>query len=89
MNEKEFEEIIYKYPELIENDLTVIDRQLNVGGKFVDLLFKDRHDDNLIVELKIGTIQRVDIGQLMDYYGYFLSQNNDVTVRAMIIRVVP
>jgi len=24
MNEKEFEEIIYKYPELIENDLTVI-----------------------------------------------------------------
>ena len=36
MNERQFEDIIEKYPELIEEGLTLIGRQLSVKGKFVD-----------------------------------------------------
>jgi RecB family endonuclease NucS len=43
MTEKDFEDILSKYPELIEEGLVLIGRQLHIKGKFVDLLFDDRH----------------------------------------------
>lgn len=84
MNEKQFEDIICRYPELIEDGLSLIDRQVSVGGKFVDVLFKDRHGQKLIAELKKGPIMRQHIAQLLDYEGYFLNLD-EPTVRVMLI----
>ena len=67
MNEREFESILDRYPELIEPGLSLHGRQLPIKGKFIDLLFIDRHDQKLIVEVKNGTILRKHVGQLMDY----------------------
>lgn len=84
MKEKDFESILSKYPELIEEDLKLLGRQLNVAGKFIDLLFEDKHRQKLIIELKVGPIVRKDIGQVMDYEGYVLSPD-DPTIRIMLI----
>ena len=58
MEEKLFEDIICRYPELIENDLLFKGRQVTFNRKRVDVLFEDRHGQILIVELKKGTVLR-------------------------------
>ena len=84
MIEREFENIISRYPCLIEEGLFLKGRQVYVEGKYVDLLFKDRHGQNLIVELKVGTIVRKHIAQLLEYEGHFLT-SDDPTVRVVLI----
>ena len=73
-----------KYPEMIEDGLTLRGRQVNVSGKFVDLLFVDKRGDTLIVELKKGSVKREHISQLLDYEGFFVSEFNPTT-RVMLI----
>ncbi|WP_045222641.1 endonuclease NucS domain-containing protein [Desulfonatronum thioautotrophicum] len=84
MTERDFENILERYPELIEPGLSLQGRQLPINGKFIDLLYMDRHGQKLIVELKIGAILRNHIGQLLDYEGEILAPD-DPTVRVMII----
>jgi Endonuclease NucS len=84
MYEQDFENILARYPELIEIGLSLEGRQVSIKGKYIDLLFKDKHGGRLIVELKRGTVLRKDIGQLMDYEGELLFPD-DPTVRVMLI----
>ncbi len=84
MNERQFEDIIERYPELLENGLIVKGRQVSVKGKCIDLLFEDGYGQKLIVELKVGPIKRDHIGQIMDYEGHLLTPD-DPTVRIMLI----
>jgi len=88
--EKNFEDILFRYPELIEDDLTLIGRQVTIYGRRMDLLFEDRFKRKLIVELKIGPIKDVHIGQVLSYEGILLSAE-DPTIRVMLIgnRVPP
>jgi hypothetical protein len=57
MKEREFENILERYPELIEGGLTFEGRQVAIGRRHIDLLFRDRFGQRLIVELKRGTIR--------------------------------
>lgn len=84
MLEREFEDILAKYPELIEDGLILEERQKNVDRKFIDLFFKDRFGQNLIVELKAGIAKREHIGQLIDYAGYSIGEGKP-PVRVMLI----
>ena len=84
MNEKTFEDILCKYPELIEEGLTFKGRQVIVKGKRVDVMFVDRHGQKLIVELKNGAIRREHIAQLFDYEGEFITLD-DPNVRVMLV----
>ncbi len=84
MNELQFEDIIEKYPELIEDGLVLRGRQVRIDNKIFDLLFEDRHNQTLIVELKVGPIKRKHIGQVMDYEGQILSPD-DPNVRIMLV----
>lgn len=84
MDERTFEDIICKYPDLIEDKLSLKGRQVVVKGKRVDVLFEDRHGQKLIVEIKKGTVRRDDVAQLLDYEGYFVSPD-DPNVRVMLV----
>lgn len=88
--EKDFEDILSKYPELIEDGLTLKGRQVRLFGRIMDLLFEDRFKRKLIVELKRGPIKDDHIGQIMSYEGMLLSAD-DPTIRIMLIgnRVPP
>jgi hypothetical protein len=90
MKEKEFEDIIVKYPELIEEGLKLLERQPYIFGRRMDLLFEDRFKRKLIVELKKGPIKDEHIGQILSYEGMILSHDNpDVRVMLIGSRVPP
>lgn len=89
MFESDFENVLSRYPELIEDGIKYIDRQVYIDGKYIDLVFKDRFNEKLIVELKRGAIKRKDIAQLLDYEGYFVSLDNPNTRIMLIGNKVP
>jgi hypothetical protein len=90
VKEFEFENILARYPELIESGLVFSGRQVPLGRLHVDLLFRDKHGQLLIIELKRGPILREHIAQIFDYEGYFLESENS-SIRVMLIgnRVPP
>jgi len=90
LSEKNFEDIICKYPELIEENLVFKGRQVHVYGKIMDILFEDKFGQKLIIELKAGPIDRKHIGQVMEYEGSVLHVE-DPTARVMLVgnRVPP
>ena len=83
-SEKQFEDILVKNPDLIEQDLKYLGRQVNYFGKRIDLLFEDRFNDKLIIEIKKGNLNRNALSQVLEYEGYILSEK-DPTTRVMII----
>ena len=90
LQERDFEDVISKYPELIEEGLILKGRQVTVYGRRIDLLFEDKFRKKLIVELKKGPIKDEHIGQIMSYEGILLSAD-DPTIRVMLVgnRVPP
>ncbi|MCX5726897.1 MAG: endonuclease NucS [Candidatus Saganbacteria bacterium] len=88
--EKYFEDIICKYPDLIEEGLTFKERQLTIYGRRMDVLFEDKFKRKLIIELKVGPIKDEHIGQILSYEGMLLSAD-DPTIRVMLVgnRVPP
>lgn len=90
ISEKVFEDILCKYPNLIENQLKLIDRQVTLYGRRIDILFEDQFKRKLIVELKAGPIKDGHIGQILSYEGMLLS-DDDPSIRVMLIgtRVPP
>jgi hypothetical protein len=90
MLEKDFEDITCKYPELIEEGLILIGRQLSLYGRRMDILFEDKFKRKLIIELKAGPIKDDHIGQILSYEGMLLSAD-DPTIRVMLVgtRVPP
>lgn len=90
MKECDFESILERYPELIEEGMILEGRQVALGRKHIDLLFRDKFGQKLIVELKRGTILRKHISQIFDYEGDILFPD-DPNVRVMLIgnRVPP
>jgi hypothetical protein len=84
MKESTIEDILAKYPDLIEEGLTLQGRQVSVHGRRMDLVFRDAFGRQLIVELKAGPIKDKDIGQIMSYEGSLLSHNNP-DLRIMLV----
>lgn len=88
--EKDLEEIIATYPEIIEPQLNLIGRQVSVYGRRIDLLFRDAHERQLIIELKNGPIKDEHIGQILSYEGTLLSPDRpDIRVMLVGTRVPP
>ncbi len=90
MKEIDMEDIIVKYPELIEEGLKLIGRQVTVFGRRMDLYFSDSNNRKLIVELKAVPILDKHIGQIMSYEGSTLSEKEpDIRVMLVGTRVPP
>ncbi|PKN30449.1 MAG: hypothetical protein CVU64_03220 [Deltaproteobacteria bacterium HGW-Deltaproteobacteria-21] len=90
MDERTFETILARYPELIESGLKIKGRQVSLYGRRMDLLFEDAFQRKLIIELKVGPIKDQHIGQVLSYEGMLLSAD-DPTIRVMLVgnRVPP
>jgi hypothetical protein len=84
MTEKDFEDIICKYPELIEEGLILDGRQVRLYGRRIDILFKDRFQRKLIVELIAGPIKDGHIGHMLSYEGLLLTVD-DPSLRVMLV----
>lgn len=84
MQEFHLENILARYPELIEPGLTLIARQQTIRNRRMDLVFRDATGGTLVVEVKIGTLNRTDIGQLSEYR-YYVSERDGVPPRGMLV----
>jgi hypothetical protein len=90
MKEKDLEDLICKYPDVIENGLSLIGRQVTIFGRRIDLLFQDKFGRQLLIELKAGPIKDEHIGQIMSYEGMLLSHENpDLRIMIVGTRVPP
>jgi hypothetical protein len=87
MDENQLEDIIERYPELIEEGLILLGRQVYLNGdgrNYIDMLFKDRSDCHLIMELKISQITSEHIAQIKKYKELYKALQSDKT-RIMLV----
>jgi len=86
MLEKDIENLIANYPdEFFPNaGFKLIGQQVRLGKCFVDILFEDKHNRKIIVEVKRGILSRDASGQVMEYYGLLKSQNLNVIIELIL-----
>jgi RecB family endonuclease NucS len=68
MKEILFHEILISNPHLIEEGCVFLDSEVNLKGKHCDLLFLDKNNRKLYVEVKLK-INDSAVGQLIRYCG--------------------
>jgi hypothetical protein len=86
MTEREMEDLLWEYPELLLGErLRQYRRQQSSGVSRADLVFTDSLERILVIELKKGTLSRDAIPQAMDHFGGIKSQNSERIVESMVI----
>jgi len=87
MLEKDMENLILLYPEtFLEKGLTVISQQYQLlNGRRPDLVFKDRFDRYLIVEIQRGSLDDDHMVRMVDYYGAYKMEYPQRIVRLLFV----
>jgi len=86
MKESEIENLLTLFhEELISDKLTLHSQQEIFPGGRTDLIFEDVYGKLLVVEIKAKTINRKDIGQLIEYWPKVKEKYADKELRLMII----
>ena len=65
--EKHLEDWIEVDPDLLQNGLTIVGRQIKVEGGIIDLLALDPRGQLAVIEIKKGMLDRDTIAQVIDY----------------------
>lgn len=86
MLEKDIENLLASYPEEFfpGENLKLIGQQVAVEGRKIDVLFEDRFNRKIIVEIKRGILTRDASGQIAEYYG-LLKHNNPNQIIELIL----
>lgn len=85
-DEKSIELVLAKNPSLLEKDLKLVShRQLNTPHGLIDLLFQDKNNAYLIVEVKKGTAPDDTLTQLLNYISYVKKSYPKNTVKGAIV----
>jgi len=92
MLEKDIENIIAQYPDEFfpESKLKLVGQQVKLGTCYADIIFSDKYDRTIIIEVKRGILSRDGAGQIMEYYG-LLKQQDPAKVIELILcaNVIP
>ena len=73
MLEKDIENLIARYPEEFfpGQGFKLKGQQINIAGRIADIVFFDKHERMVIIEVKKGILSREAAGQIIEYYGLF------------------
>ena len=86
MTEHEMEDLVWEHPEkFLHEPLKQFQRQPASAVGRADLIFLDRLNRMLVIELKRGTLERGAVPQLLDYFGMLKSRFPDKSVELMVI----
>lgn len=86
MTEREMEDLLWNHPEKLLNEtLNQFSRQQRSRMGRSDLVFVDRLNRLLVVEVKKGTLPRGAIDQLHDYFGVLKREFPDRPVELMVV----
>lgn len=86
MLEKDIENLIANYPKEFfpKEEFTLVSQQYSVQNRRIDILFKDKYDRFIIVEVKRGILSREASGQIIEYYGLLKSEFPDKTIELIL-----
>jgi hypothetical protein len=85
--EKDMEDLIIENPQkyLNEPDLKLVSRQYTIGKYRFDLLFQDRHNGKIIVEIQRGTLDRNHTYKILDYFDEYKKRNPSSFIDLIIV----
>ncbi len=86
MLEKDIENLIAKYPEEFfpYSGFKLIGQQVKLGKCFTDIIFEDKYNRKVIIEVKRGILSRDASGQVMEYYGLLKNENPESIVELIL-----
>jgi len=86
MLEKDIENLIAQHPdEFFPNSgFMLVGQQVKLGKCYADIIFNDRYNRKIIVEVKRGILSRDASGQIMEYYGLLKTERPDDFVELIL-----
>jgi len=86
MLEKDIENLIARYPEEFFPDegFKLEGQQVNLGRFYADIIFRDKYNRKVVVEVKRGSLSRKAAGQVIDYYGILKTQNSQEIIELIL-----
>jgi hypothetical protein len=86
MLEKDIENLIAKYPDEFfpSSGFKLIGQQIRLGKCFADIIFEDKFNRKVIVEVKRGILSRDASGQVTEYYGLLKNEQPDGFVELVL-----
>lgn len=92
MLEKDIENLIAKYPNEFfpSSGFKLIGQQVRLGKCFSDIIFEDKYNRKVIIEVKRGILSRDASGQVMEYYGLLKNEEPESIVELILCaNVIP
>jgi len=92
MLEKDIENIIARYPHEFfpKSGFKLIGQQIKLGRCYADIIFSDKFNRKVIVEVKRGILSRDASGQVMEYYGLLKSEGpTDIVELILCANIIP
>jgi hypothetical protein len=88
ISKKIFEDILCKYPELIEPGYAVKGRNVDLYGQQVDILMEDKFKKRLIVQVRTTPIENTHVGEIISHQEEILSgEASDISVMLVADKV--
>jgi hypothetical protein len=86
MKEKDIENLIALYPEEFfpKANFNLKGQQVKLGSCYADILFTDKYDRQIIIEVKRGILSRDAAGQIIEYYGLLKMTKPDAIIELII-----
>lgn len=86
MLEKDIENLIAKYPDdfFPSSGFKLIGQQVRLGRCFADIIFEDKFNRKVIIEVKRGILSRDASGQVMEYYGLLKNERPESIVELIL-----
>lgn len=85
-----FEDILCKYPELIEPGFSVKGRHVELYGQEVDILLVDKFKKRLAVQVRVSPIENEHLGTMVSNQEKILSgEAGDITVMMVSDKIPP
>ncbi len=92
MLEKDIENLIAQNPDEFfpKSGFKLFGQQVKLGRCFADIIFEDKFQRKIIVEVKKGILSRDASGQIMEYYGLLKNQSStDIIELILCANVIP
>ena len=85
-----FEDILCKYPELIDPGFKIKGRHVEVYGQEVDILMVDEFNKRLAVQVRVTPIKNEHIGEIVSHQEEILSgEATDISVMVVADKIPP
>jgi len=86
MLEKDIENLIAQHPnDFFQNaNFKLQGQQVKLGSCYADILFTDKYERKIIIEVKRGILSRDAAGQVIEYYGLLKQKQPDAIIELIV-----